>query len=356
MSDKNINDRKIEHINIVNNTHGIDRQMAYFDLIRLQHRALPEIDYSAVDSSLSFMGKKLSFPLLISSMTGGENDLIEKINKNLALAAQATNVAMAVGSQRVMFNNHKARKSFHIRQYAPDTLLFSNLGAIQLNYELDSNSCKEAIEVVGADGIFLHLNPLQEVIQPGGNTNFRGLANKIGDIVSKLDTNVVIKEVGSGLSCADVELLISQNVKYIDVAGSGGTSWSRIEHFRQPKNDGNMLGITFEDWGIPTPESLTQLYKFRDKITLLGSGGLRSGIDMVKAVILGASMCGMASPFLRPAMNSYEEVIDVIERFKLEFKTAMFLVGIDNYNALLGNHSLISNSQYKECIVDDMTC
>ncbi len=345
MSKDTINDRKIEHLNIVDKTHGIDREKAYFDLIHLQHRALPEIDYSTVDPSLSFMGKRLSFPLLISSMTGGENDLIEKINKNLALAAQATNVAMAVGSQRVMFNNPKARKSFHIRQYAPDTLLFSNLGAIQLNYELNSNSCKEAIDVVGADGIFLHLNPLQEVIQPEGNTNFRGLSKKIGNVVRELDSNVIIKEVGSGMSCADIELLISQNVKYIDVSGSGGTSWSRIEHFRQPENNGDTLGITFEDWGIPTPESLIQLYKYRDKVTPMGSGGLRNGIDMVKAVILGASLCGIASPFLRPAMNSYEEVIEVIERFKLEFKTAMFLVGIENFKTLLGNHSLVSNTQ-----------
>ena len=346
MSDDTINTRKTEHINIVDKAHGIDRKKAYFDLIRLHHRALPEIDYSGVDPSLSIMGKQLSFPLLISSMTGGENSLIEKINMNLALAAQETNVAMAAGSLRVIFDNPKAEKSFHIRQYAPDTLLFSNIGAIQLNCELNTDSCKKAIDVVGADGIFLHLNPLQEVIQPEGDTNFRGLADKIGNVVRELDSNVIVKEVGSGMSCSDVELLISQNVKYIDVAGSGGTSWSRIEHFRQPGDDGNSLGITFEDWGIPTPESLTQLNKYKDKITLFGSGGLRNGIDMVKAVILGASLCGIASPFLRPAMNSCEDVIKVIEQFKLEFKTTMFLLGIDNFKDLMGNQSLISQSYY----------
>jgi isopentenyl-diphosphate delta-isomerase len=337
-----LNDRKIEHINIIGNDGDVDRRKHYFDDVHLLHRALPELNFSDIDPSTEFMGKHLSFPLLISSMTGGDNDLIKKINKNLALAAEATKVAMGVGSQRVMFAHTEARSSFDIRKYAPKTLLLSNLGAVQLNYELTSQSCVEAVEAVGADGIFLHLNPLQEIVQHEGNTDFSGLCEKIGDVVKHVNFPVVVKEVGSGISEKDAKLLIAQNVKYIDVAGSGGTSWSRIEHFRQSdKNEQDQVGITFQDWGIPTPVAVRALSQYKDRITLIASGGIRNGIDMVKAMILGASMCGMATPFLQPAMDSCEEVIKVIQNTKLEFTVAMFLLGIKNTQKIIGNESLL---------------
>ena len=338
------NSRKIEHIKIVESDQNIDRKKHYFDNIHLTHRALPELDLKNVDPSVQFMGKNLSFPLLISSMTGGDHEVIKKINTNLALAAQSTEVAMAVGSQRVMFTQAESRSSFNLRKFAPDALLFSNLGAVQLNYGFSIDHCIEAIKELDADAIYLHLNPLQEVIQPEGNTNFANLGEKIGRIVDGLDFPVVIKEVGSGLSVRDVEILIQQGVQTIDVAGCGGTSWSRIEHFRKkPGDDHDTLGVLFQDWGIPTPISLVRLRPYKDKVNLIASGGIRNGLDMVKAVILGASLCGMASPFLRPALESPDAVIKVIHRLKREYSTAMFLLGTDKFDKLHGNASLVLN-------------
>ena len=338
------NSRKIEHIKIVESDQKIDRQKRYFDTIHLTHRALPEIDYKRVDPSVRFMGKNLSFPLLISSMTGGDHEVIKKINTNLALAAHSAGVAMAVGSQRVMFTQPESRSSFNLRKFAPDALLFSNLGAVQLNYGFSIEHCTQVVEELQADAIYLHLNPLQELIQPEGNTNFANLGEKIGSIVDGLNRPVVIKEVGSGLSSQDVEVLIQQGIKTIDVAGTGGTSWSRIEHYRQRSSDDHdSLGVLFQDWGIPTPVALTMLQPYREKVNLIASGGIRNGVDMVKAVILGASLCGMASPFLRPALDSPDAVIKVIQRLKREYTTAMFLLGTDTFEKVHGNSSLILN-------------
>ncbi|NKB24611.1 MAG: type 2 isopentenyl-diphosphate Delta-isomerase [Kiritimatiellae bacterium] len=334
------NDRKIRHLQIIEQDQRVDRRKSYFDTIHLKHRALPELDLAQVDPSTSFMGKKLSFPLLISSMTGGQNELIDTINKNLALAAEHCGIAMGVGSQRVMFTHPESRKSFELRKYAPTTLLFSNLGAIQLNYGFAVEHIREAIEVVGADGLFLHLNPLQEAIQPEGNTNFSGLAEKIGQLASSLDVPIVLKEVGAGISDEDVKVLVRKGIHCIDVAGTGGTSWSRIEHHRQSDNQ-DALGLQFQDWGIPTPMALQMLAPYRDKITLIASGGIRSGVDMVKAMVLGASLCGLASPFLQPAMESHEKVINVIERLKQEFTTAMFLLGLQDVNQMRGCDRLV---------------
>ena len=336
------NSRKLEHINIIESDQNIDRRKHYFDAVHLTHRALPEIDFRNVDPSVQFMGKNLSFPLLISSMTGGDHDVIRKINKNLAIAADATSVAMAVGSQRVMFTQPESKISFNIRKFAPHTLLFSNLGAVQLNYGFSSERCINAIEEVQADAIYLHLNPLQEVIQPEGNTNFADLGKKIGHVVDALDFPVVIKEVGSGISPTDVEILVDNRIKYIDVAGAGGTSWSRIEYYRQEsKDDQDALGMLFQDWGIPTPVALSMLRPFKDKVDLIASGGIRNGVDIAKAVILGASLCGMASPFLRPALDSPDAVIKVVQKLKREYTTTMFLLGVGCFEKLHGNTSLI---------------
>ena len=336
-----INIRKVQHIEIINTDEKVDRSKNYFDGIYLKHRALPELDLAEIDPSVVFMNKKLSFPLLISSMTGGDYEIVNTINKNCAIAAQETGVAMGVGSQRVMFSSPEARKSFAVRQYAPDALLFSNLGAVQLNYGFDISHCRDAVKTVGADALYFHLNPLQEAVQPEGDTNFAGLAGKIGKIATQLEVPVILKEVGAGISDADVELLFNKNIHYIDVAGSGGTSWSRIESLRN--KDGNDLGIKFQDWGIPTPVALSKLEKYRDKITLVASGGLRNGLDMIKSVILGASLCGMAKPFLKPAMESPEAVINVIKMLKREFTVAMFLLGVRDFKSLQFNKSLMLN-------------
>ncbi len=343
MSEELANNRKKEHIRIIQQDKDVDRKRFYFDDLRLTHRALPELDLNSIDTSIELFGKTLSFPLLISSMTGGDDDMLRTINRNLAIAAEACQVAMGVGSQRVMFKYPEAEDSFNLRKYAPTAPLFSNLGAVQLNYGYGLAECQQCVDILGADGLFFHLNPLQEAIQPEGNTNFSGLADKIGDIATRLSVPVIVKEVGTGMSADDARELADRGIRYIDVAGSGGTSWSRIEHHRSIESGGTDLGILFQDWGIPTPIALIKLAPLRDRLTLFGSGGIRNGVDMAKAMILGASLCGLAKPFLAPAMQSPEAVISVIKRLHQEFRTAMFLLGIGKASIMIGNTNLLSD-------------
>ncbi len=216
-----MNDRKHDHLRILADDSDTDRNKSYFDEIRLKHRALPEIDMDDVDTSIEFMGKKLSFPLLISCMTGGAGEELRKINRNLAIAAETTGVAMGMGSQRVMLVDPSAVESFMLRKYAPHVLLFGNLGAVQLNCGITADDCMKLVETTGIDALCLHLNPLQEAIQPEGDTNFGNLAEKIGEVVAALDVPVVVKEVGAGIGGDDSEKLINSGLKYIDVAGSG---------------------------------------------------------------------------------------------------------------------------------------
>ncbi len=332
------NDRKLQHIKIIRADGGTDRHKGYFDEIRLAHRALPELNLSNINPATRFLGKSLSFPLLISCMTGGDHAVLRRINRNLALAAEAENVAFGVGSQRVMFSSPKARASFAVREWAPTALVFANLGAVQLNRGFGLKECRAAVEVAGADALCLHLNPLQEAVQPEGDTDFAGLTAKIGAVARGLKRPVILKEVGAGLSLADVQLARRHGLRYFDVAGAGGLSWSRVEHHRQDIHD---LGLTFQDWGIPTPAALRALKPIGTKIELIASGGVRSGVDMVKAVILGARLCGIASPFLRPAMESPGAVRAVIQRLRREFCTAMFLLSAKTVDALRGNEALL---------------
>lgn len=334
------NDRKIEHIRAIEHDELIDRDQRYFDRIHLTHRALPEIALEQVDTSVKFLGKTLSFPLLISSMTGGDHELIKTVNRNLAIAAEQTGVALAVGSQRVMFTHPGARESFELRQYAPNALLMGNVGAVQLNYGFGLEQCQQAVDILDADGLYLHLNPLQEAIQPEGDTDFSGLAKKIEKLVRELSVPVLLKEVGSGLSPADIELGMKQGIRYFDLAGTGGTSWSRIEYHRTADSS-DTTGLRFEDWGIPTPLALQLAEPYQNSASFVASGGLRDGIDMVKSVILGASLCGMAAPFLKPAMESADAVVQTIEQLRREFKTAMYLLGMSDVNKLFMNRALI---------------
>ncbi len=333
-----INQRKLDHINIVSEDREIDRKQYYFDRLHLTHRAFPELNLAEVDPSTKFLGKELSFPLLISSMTGGPDAEVIKVNRNLAIAAEAEGVALAVGSQRIFFSDEAARESFELRKHAPSTVLLGNLGAVQLNYDMGFADCEAAVQLLDADGLCLHLNPLQEAVQPEGDTNFSSLRNKIAVIVQTLKQPVIIKEVGAGISPVDVEYLLAAGVKYIDVAGSGGTSWSLVESKRSENPE---IGELFRDWGIPTPIALRQMRPYRHEMTLIASGGVRSGIDMAKGMILGASLCGMARPFLNPARESADAVRAVIRRVKREFTTAMFLLGMSRVEDLIGNEELI---------------
>ena len=237
-------------------------------------------------------------------------------------------MALAVGSQRVMFEDKKAEESFRLREFAPDIPLIANLGAVQLNYGFGIEECRKAVKVLDADALFLHLNPLQEVIQKGGDRNFEYLSDKIRIIRSKLEVPLMIKETGCGLSQADYRLLINCGIRYIDVAGRGGTSWSRIEHLCN-KDDSN-LGLAFQDWGLSTVETLEEAKPFRNQLFLIAGGGIRSGIDLAKAMSLGASMGSAALPFLKAALESKNAVVKLIEEYREQFKVALFLTGHKN--------------------------
>ncbi len=333
-----INQRKIDHVNLVATHEELDRERGYFDRIHLTHRALPEQNLAEIDPSITWMGKKLSFPLLISSMTGGSDVELIQLNRTLALAAEAEGVALAVGSQRIMLNEASAEESFALRECAPTALLLGNIGAVQLNYGVGAAECRSMMGVLGADGLFLHLNPLQEAIQPEGDTRFVGLSDRIADLVKELDQPVIVKEVGCGISEGDALLLKKAGVRYVDVAGAGGTSWSLVESKRS--SDAS-IGELFGDWGIPTPVALRMMKPFRSDFDVIASGGIRNGLDMAKCVILGASLCGLARPFLQPGLESVEAVRAVIQRLKREYVTALFLLGVESTEALIGREALI---------------
>lgn len=341
--DRSVAGRKLDHLRAMEDPE-VERRRSGFDQVSLTHRALPELNLDTVDTTTSFLGKPLRLPLLISSMTGGTGGEIAQINRRLAEAAEATGVAMAVGSQRVMFSDTEARNSFALRDAAPTVPLISNIGAVQLNAGLDRSHCQAAIDVLGADAIYLHLNPLQEAVQVEGDRDFSNLEERIADLVTQLDVPVLLKEVGSGLSGPDAERGYRAGVRHFDVAGRGGTSWSRIEYHRRAEDD-DTLGLLFQDWGLTTVESLLEtrevLVEKTDPTTLIASGGIRNGLDMAKAIVLGADICGLAAPFLQPAQVSTAQVIQKIEKLRREFQTAMFLLGCARVSQLQGNSSLV---------------
>ena len=330
--------RKDMHIEKCLTDAEIDRRCSGFENIVLSHRAMPELDFDSIDTSVDFLGRKLSFPFILASMTGGTSAETIRINRNLAMAAEECKVAMSVGSQRVMFTDKDAEESFKLREYAPSVPLIANLGAVQLNYGFGIDECRQAVEILDADALFLHLNPLQEVIQNSGNGNFAALAEKIKTIRAQLEVPLMIKETGCGLSKFDYRLLINCGIRYIDVAGRGGTSWSRIEHLC--RNDENSDGITFQDWGLTTCQAIEQADGLYDKLFLIAGGGIRSGTDIAKAMILGARMGSAALPFLNAALESSDAVVKLIREYEKQFKITMFLLGIGKAQNLIRNKNL----------------
>jgi isopentenyl-diphosphate delta-isomerase len=297
----------------------------FFDDYAFVHHALPEIDLEEIDLSATLLAKRLAAPLLVSGMTGGTAEAT-RINRNLALAAERAGIALGVGSQRPALEDPAAAATYRVRDLAPSVPLLANLGAVQLNYGVGPAECRRAVEMIGADALVLHLNPLQEALQPEGQGNFAGLGERIGELVRALEVPVIVKEIGCGISAPTARRLVAAGVRIIDVAGLGGTSWARIEAAR---DDDVEIGELFADWGIPTPESIRRLAAI-DGLTVIGSGGVRSGLDAAKAIALGADLAGLAQPFLGPAMESAERVGEKIERTLRELRIAMFCVGARN--------------------------
>jgi isopentenyl-diphosphate delta-isomerase len=293
---------------------------------RFTHCCLPELNRAEIDLSTTFFNKKLHAPILISSMTGG-TDLAKTINYRLAAIAQEYRLAMGVGSQRVAIEKPEVSETFAIRSIAPDALLFANLGAVQLNYRYGLEECIRAVELLEADALILHLNPLQECVQTNGDTNFRGLFDKIAQLCEKLDVPVIAKEVGNGISGTMAQKLIAIGVSAIDVAGAGGTSWAKVESGRAQDPKQRRLGATFADWGIPTADCITQVRAVAPTMPLIASGGLRDGLDIAKAIALGADLAGLAMPFLQAANESEAALHSLIEILQAEITTALFCTG-----------------------------
>ena len=306
-----------------------------FERYRFVHQALPEIALRDIDPSLTLWGRALRVPLLISSMTGGASRA-EEINRNLALGAQELGLAMGVGSQRAAIERPELAPTYQVRKYAPDVLLFANVGAVQLNYSYGVEECRRAVDMIEADALILHLNALQEAVQPEGDTNFAGLAGKIERVCREVGVPVIAKEVGWGISHETAQLLWRAGVSAIDVAGAGGTSWSQVEAQRIPTERGRLVAEAFAGWGIPTTESvkLALAVPVPHGATVFASGGVRNGIDVAKALALGATLVGMARPFLKAAAMSPEAVVELGGVIRDQLRIAMFGVGAADLAAL----------------------
>lgn len=322
--------RKSQHIDLaLNQGSQIGAGGHGFGAWSLLHQALPECSLEEIDLSLDVLGKRLSAPILIASMTGGPEQGAQ-INQNLATAAQQLGLGMGLGSLRVIFEQPETLPTFAVRDLAPEILLLANLGAVQLNTGFSEWHCREAVSRVGADGLYLHLNPLQEAIQPEGDTDFSDLTEHIAEICSQLEFPVLAKECGNGLSGRAARELVSAGIQGLEVSGRGGTSWAWIEAQRQSDPRRKRLGETFAEWGIPTPESIRLCREATPEALIIGSGGIRNGLDAAKAIALGADAVSIAQPLLKAALDSAQAVVAELELFMLELRIAMFCCGARN--------------------------
>lgn len=326
--------RKVDHIRInLEENVQFPRLKTGLEKYRFIHQAIPEIDLDAVDTQMNLFGKTLTAPILISSMTGGA-ELASRLNYNLAEAAQEHGIAMGLGSQRAAIERDDLAYSYQVRKVAPSILLFANLGAVQLNYRYGVSECQRAVDMVNADALILHFNVLQEAVQPEGDTNFAGLLKQIEKVVKSINVPVIAKEVGWGFSEQNVRALSEVGVTAIDVAGAGGTSWSEVEYHRAPTEFHARIAASFADWGIPTAEAIQYAVKAAPHAIVIASGGLRNGIDIAKCIALGASLGGIAGPFLKAASQSVAEVSQLIVELKTQLRIAMLCSAAQNIEKL----------------------
>lgn len=327
--------RKADHIRI-----NLEEDVTFKQLTTglehyfFMHQAVPELDIAAIDTSLALFGKRLQRPLLISSMTGGTAEA-RQINRTLAAAAQATGMAMGLGSMRAIIEDPGLADTYQVRDVAPDILLFANLGAVQLNYGYGLAECRQLVDAVAADALILHFNALQEAVQPEGDGDFADLLPKIESICRELAVPVIAKEVGWGFSPTAARRLRDAGVAAIDVAGAGGTSWSQVEMHRAPTARHARVAGAFIDWGIPTAVTLRYCRDAAPDLPIFASGGVKTGIDVAKCVALGATLAGLAGDFLRAAdQGGAEGVIELAETITDELRVAMFASGAADLDQL----------------------
>ncbi len=335
-----IENRKSEHLRVCIEEDVEFQQLTNgLEKYRFTHCCLPELDRSDIELGTTFLGKSLKAPILISSMTGG-TELAHLVNTRLATVAQRYGLAMGVGSQRIALEQPELAPTFAVRSLAPDILLLANLGAVQLNYGCGLEECLKLVDLLEADALILHLNPLQEWVQSGGDSNFKGLLAKIEQICAQLPVPVIAKEVGNGISAVTAKQLIEAGVAAIDVAGAGGTSWAKVESQRAKDNRQRHLGQVFADWGLPTAECITAIRSMNSTIPLIASGGLKNGLDLAKSIALGADLGGLARPFLVAAIESEAAVDELVKFLIAELEIVLFCTGNPNLSALKNSGAL----------------
>jgi isopentenyl-diphosphate delta-isomerase len=318
--------RKSRHLDICLEDDVASHLDAGFSGVRLRHEALPECALEDVDLTTTLFGHTLAAPILISSMTGG-TERARSINYNLAIAAERAGVALALGSQRAALEDPALLPTYRVRDVAPRVVLFANIGAVQFNYGVTVDDAIRTVESIAADGLYLHLNPLQEALQPSGDTNFRNLLPRIGELCRRLGVPVIAKSVGSGISVRTAARLLDAGVAAVDVAGAGGTSWARVEGRRAGDSKREALAESFAAWGYPTTEATAALRGAFPQALIFASGGIRTGVDAAKAIALGANIAGAGLPFLEPATRSAEAVSDALEVIVNGLQIAIFASG-----------------------------
>jgi isopentenyl-diphosphate delta-isomerase len=314
--------RKLDHLRICA-AGGVEAGFSGFSDVRLVHAALPECSLPGIDTEVRFLGHRLASPLFIAAMTGGHPGALP-INRNLAAAAERCGIGMGVGSQRAALEDPDLEDSFTVvREAAPRAFLCANLGAVQLR-DHGIEWAERAVDMIDADALCIHANFLQEAVMPEGDHDARGCLAALGTLCRESSVPVILKETGAGVSREMAARLWAAGVSAIDLGGLGGTSWAKVEGIRSPGSPAARLGERFSDWGIPTVVSLCEV---AGGGPVIATGGVRSGLDMAKALALGADLCGMALPLLSPAMESEEAVVEAINGYTGELAVAMFLSG-----------------------------
>lgn len=333
MDKKQIHKRKDDHMRInaeenVQSTISSGLEHFYFD-----HQTLPELDLVQIDTTMTIFKKKQNAPIFISSMVGGTKGASE-LNFLFARTAQAFGIGMGIGSLRIGLQDPQRMRYFALRSVAPDILLMANIGAIQLNNAVSPDDCRKLVEQIGADGLILHLNPLQEALQPEGDTNFSGLLQKIEKLCHSLEVPVIVKEVGWGISEKAARQLQGTGVAAVDVAGAGGTSWAEVEKHRLSSQSSKAIAEAFRDWGISTAQSIQNVRRHARGIQVFASGGLNNGVDVAKCLALGADYCGFAGKFFRAAIHSEELLQEAVQEVIQGLKICMFAAGAADIDAL----------------------